>query len=281
MIGIIGGTGLYRMSDLRITEERSMNTPFGQPSSALMLGTLGDRPVAFLARHGTGHELTPSEINFRANIWALKTTGVRTVIGVSAVGSLRQALEPGDLVLPAQYLDVTRGQRVGSFFGGGLVAHVSTARPSCPAIAAEIASAAQSLGYRLHTDKNYACVEGPRLGTRAESFMLRGAGADLVGMTNVPEAFLACEAQMSYCTIALVTDYDCWQEDPSQHVTLEVALDLFARNLQRVQKLLAEVVRTHREDDARPSRHLLSKALVTPRERMTPAQRELVELLLR
>jgi 5'-methylthioadenosine phosphorylase len=269
MIGIIGGTGLYRMADLRIVEERLVETPFGPPSSAVMLGRLGKRDVAFLARHGAGHQLTPSEINFRANIWALKSVGVRTVIGVSAVGSLREEL------------DFTRGRRIGSFFGNGLVAHVSTARPSCPDIAAEIVAAAGKLGYLIHSDKTYACVEGPRLGTRAESFMLRGAGADLVGMTNVPEAFLACEAQMSYCTIAVVTDYDCWQDDPSQHVTLEMAMTLFGRNLQRVQKLLAKVVAAHKVNDRRASRHLLEKAIVTSRERMTPEHRELVELLLR
>ena len=281
MIGIIGGTGLYRMADLRIVEERLVATPFGPPSSAVMLGRLGKCDLAFLARHGTGHELTPSEINFRANLWALKSVGVRTVIGVSAVGSLRKELTPGDLALPSQYIDFTRGRRIGSFFGNGLVAHVSTARPSCPDIAAEIVAAADKLGYLVHTDKTYACVEGPRLGTRAESFMLRSAGADLVGMTNVPEAFLACEAQMSYCTIALVTDYDCWQDDPSQHVTLEMALTLFGRNLQRVQKLLAKVVAAHKIDNRRASRHLLEKAIVTPRERMTSEHRELVDLLLR
>jgi 5'-methylthioadenosine phosphorylase len=281
MIGIIGGTGLYRMANLRIVEEQTVATPFGPPSSAVMLGRMADRDVAFLARHGTGHELTPSEINFRANLWALKSVGVRTVIGVSAVGSLREELAPGELALPSQYIDFTRGRRIGSFFGDGLVAHVSTAKPSCPDVAAEIAAAADKLGLRLHTDKTYACVEGPRLGTRAESFMLRDAGADLVGMTNVPEAFLACEAQLSYCTIALVTDFDCWQDDPSEHVTLEMALSLFARNLDRVQALLAEVVAAHRVDAGRASRHLLEKALVTPRERMTDKQRELVDMLLR
>ena len=281
MLGIIGGTGLYRMADLRIVEERLVETPFGPPSAAVMLGRLGKRDVAFLARHGTSHELTPSEINFRANIWALKSVGVRTVIGVSAVGSLREELAPGDLALPSQYIDFTRGRRIGSFFGNGLVAHVSTARPSCPGIAAEIVAAADKLGYLIHADKTYACVEGPRLGTRAESFMLRSAGADLVGMTNVPEAFLACEAQMSYCTIAVVTDYDCWQDDPSQHVTLEMAMTLFGRNLKRVQKLLAKVVAAHKVNDRRTSRHLLEKAIVTPRERMTQEHRELVELLMR
>ncbi|MDW8260037.1 MAG: S-methyl-5'-thioadenosine phosphorylase [Gammaproteobacteria bacterium] len=280
MIGIIGGTGLYRMEALAVDEQREIATPFGAPSAPLVIGRLGGQRVAFLARHGLRHEWLPSEINFRANIWALKSAGVRTVIGVSAVGSLREEIEPGALALPSQYLDFTRGRRIGSFFGGGLVAHVSTAEPTCAATAAAIAAAAQRLGYTLHTGKVYACVEGPRLGTRAESFMLRNAGADLVGMTNVPEVFLACEAQLSYCTIAVVTDYDCWLDDPSQHVTAERALQLFAANLGRVQRLLTEVVANHRDDPTLPARHRLRQALVTPRERMTGAERDLVDFLL-
>src|SRR5207244_4657004 len=181
------------------------------------VGTRRGREVAVLARHGLEHQLLPGEINFRANIWALKSLGVRTVIGVSAVGSLRQEIHPGDLALPSQYLDFTRGTRAASFFGGGLVAHVSSAQPTCRATAALIARVARSQDVMLHEDRTYACVEGPRLGTRAESLFLRTAGADLVGMTNVPEAFLALEAQLGYCTIAVVTDYDCWLEDPTQH----------------------------------------------------------------
>jgi 5'-methylthioadenosine phosphorylase len=281
MIGIIGGTGLYRMPELEILEQRATTTPFGPPSSALMIGRLAGRDVVFLARHGTQHEHAPSDINYRANIWALKQAGARTVIAVSAVGSLRSELAPGDLALPSQYIDFTRGRRSSTFFGDGLVAHISTARPSCPQVAADIQAAAAELGMPIHANRTYACVEGPRLGTRAESFMLRNAGADLVGMTNVPEVFLACEAQISYCTIALVTDYDCWLEDPAQHVTLEQTLSLFAQNLARVQRLLAAAVVRHRAQDDRPSRHLLERAIVTPRERMTAAQRDLVDVLLR
>ena len=167
---------------------------------------------------------------------------MRTVVGVSATGSLREGLKPGDLALPSQYLDFTRGGRAASFFGNGVVAHVSTAHPSCAATARHIAGCAATLGFPIQVDQTYACVEGPRLGTRAESQFLRGAGADLVGMTNVPEAFLACEAQLGYCTIALVTDYDCWLDDPAQHVTAAMALTLFRQNLGRVQLLLARVV---------------------------------------
>lgn len=279
MIGIVGGTGLYRMAALEVTGTREIETPFGPPSAPLVLGTLAGRPVAFLARHGLGHELIPSEINFRANVWALKRVGVRTIVGVSAVGSLREELKPGDLALPDQYLDFTRGRRAGSFFGDGLVAHVSTAHPVCLDTAALVAECARELGMPIHEGCTYACVEGPRLGTRAESFFLRSAGAHLVGMTNVPEAFLALEAQLGYCTIALVTDYDCWLDDPSQHATADQVLGLFQANLERVQQLLIAVVSRYREDDARPCRRALTGAIVTPRDRLTAAQRELLDFL--
>ena len=256
-------------------------TPFGAPSSPVVRGTLHGREVAFLARHGPGHQLLPGEINFRANIWALKSLGVRTLIGVSAVGSLREEIRPGDLALPAQYLDFTKGGRAASFFGGGLVAHVSTAHPSCGTTAALLARVARAQGVPLHREKTYACVEGPRLGTRAESLFLRGAGADLVGMTNVPEAFLALEAQIGYCTIAVATDYDCWLEDPAQHVSAQQVLAQFRASLEQVQQLLAASVAQYEEDETRPCRSALRGALVTPREQMTADQRALVELLLR
>ena len=281
MIGIIGGTGLYAMAELESARAEECMTPFGAPSSPLVRGTLRGREVAFLARHGLQHQLLPGEINFRANIWALKSIGVRTIIGVSAVGSLREALRPGDLALPAQYLDLTKGVRAASFFGSGLVAHVSTAQPSCPATAALIARTGRTLGLQLHEGQTYACVEGPRLGTRAESLFMRQAGADLVGMTNVPEAFLALEAQLGYCTIAVVTDYDCWLEDPAQHVSAEQVLAQFRGRLAQVQQLLAAAVAAYTEDESRPCRHALRGALVTAPEQMTPQQRELVELLLR
>ncbi|HTT01219.1 MAG TPA: S-methyl-5'-thioadenosine phosphorylase [Steroidobacteraceae bacterium] len=279
MIGIIGGTGLYGMEELELTEKRTIDTPFGAPSAPLMLGSMRARPVAFLARHGLAHELIPGEINFRANVWALKSVGVRTVIGVSAVGSLRAELAPGDLALPAQYLDFTKGRRAASYFGNGLVAHVAMARPICAATADLVARSASELGIQMHESCTYACVEGPRFGTRAESFLLRDAGADVVGMTNVPEAFLACEAQLSYCSIAVVTDYDSWMDDPAQHVTAELALQHFRANLARIQQLLARVVANHREDEALPSRHTLEGALVTARERMTDAQRAVIDFL--
>ena len=280
MIGIIGGTGLYRMEALQVTQTREVSTPFGPPSSPIVLGVLQGRDVAFLARHGLHHDLLPGDINFRANIWALKSVGVRTVIGVSAVGSLREEIRPGDLSLPSQYLDFTKGQRAATFFGRGMVAHISTAQPVCATTAGLIARVARTLGTKVHENKTYACVEGPRLGTRAESFFLRGAGADLVGMTNVPEAFLAAEAQLGYCTISLATDYDCWLEDASQHVSADQVIALFHKNLGRVQQLICGTVAEYVEDESRPCRHALRTAIVTPREQMTDEQRGIVDFLL-
>lgn len=280
MIGIIGGTGLYRMAALRVTQTRELTTPFGAPSAPVVLGELNGREVAFLARHGLQHDLLPGEINYRANIWALKSIGVRTVIGVSAVGSLREEIRPGDISLPSQYLDFTKGNRAATFFGRGMVAHISTAQPVCRATAALIARVARTLGTPLHENKTYACVEGPRLGTRAESFFLRGAGADLVGMTNVPEAFLAAEAQIGYCTISLATDYDCWLEDASQHVSVDQVIALFHENLSAVQTLIAGVVAEYVEDETRPCRSALRAALVTQREHLSDENRAIVDFLL-
>jgi 5'-methylthioadenosine phosphorylase len=279
MIGIIGGTGLYQMDELQVTAVREITTPFGAPSSPIVLGILQGRNVAFLARHGLHHDLLPSEINYRGNVWALKSLGVRTIIGVSAVGSLREEIRPGDLALASQYLDFTKGLRASTFFGRGLVAHVSTAHPTCSSTAALIARTAQSLELTLHDDKTHAVVEGPRFGTRAESLFLRNSGADLVGMTNIPEVFLACEAQLGYCTVAVATDYDCWLEDPRHHVSAEEVNKLFRGNLERVQQLLANVVADYTEDESRPCRRALQGAIITPRERMTADQRTLVGFL--
>jgi 5'-methylthioadenosine phosphorylase len=281
MIGIIGGTGLYRMEGLEVTHSSEIRTPFGAPSGPVMRGRLAAREIAFLPRHGLHHDLLPSEINFRANIWALKSVGVRTVIGVSAVGSLREEIRPGDLALPSQYLDFTKGLRAPSFFGKGLVAHVSTAHPTCAHTAALIGRVADSIGQPIHREKTYACVEGPRLGTRAESFWLRGAGADLVGMTNVPEAFLALEAQLGYCVITVATDYDCWLDDVSQHVSAEQVIGQFRASLARVQRLIAAVAAEYVEDETRPCRRALAAAVVTPREQLSGEQQALLDFLLR
>lgn len=280
MLGIIGGTGLYAMRGLTKLRAQEVQTPYGAPSGPLMRGALAGREVAFLARHGEGHRLLPGEINFRANIWALKSVGVRTVIAVSAVGSLREEIRPGDLTLPSQYLDFTRGSRQASFFGQGVVAHISSAQPVCQSTAALIARVARSLSLTVHEGCTYACVEGPRLGTRAESLCLRGAGADVVGMTNVPEVFLALEAQLGYSSITLATDYDAWLEDPAQHASAAQIIALFRDNLERVQQLLAAVAAEYSEDESRPCRQALRGALVTPLELLSAEQRALLDFLL-
>ena len=279
MIGIIGGTGLYQMDELQVTEVREVTTPFGSPSAPIVLGMLQGRNVAFLARHGLHHDLLPSEVNYRGNIWALKSLGVRTLLGVSAVGSLREEIRPGDLALSSQYLDFTKGLRASTFFGRGLVAHVSTAHPTCNATAAVVTRAARALELTIHENKTHAVVEGPRFGTRAESLFLRNSGADLVGMTNVPEVFLAAEAQLGYCTIGVATDYDSWLDDPQHHVSAIEVAKLFRGNLERVQQLLADVVADNQEDESRPCRNTLQGAIMTPRERMTADQRSLVSFL--
>ena len=234
----MGGTGLYAIHELEIMAEKNVETPFGKPSAPLVVGRLGSQEVVFLPRHGKHHELLPNEINFRANIWALKSLGVQRVIAVSAVGSLEEAIAPGELVLPTQYFDWTKGKRVDTFFGEGLAAHISTAEPTCSVLIAQLKSAGHDVGISIHDRRTYACVEGPRLGTRAESFFLRDAGCHLVGMTNVPEAFLAREAQLCYCTLAVVTDYDCWMDDPSQHVSVNQVIARYKDTLGLVQKVL-------------------------------------------
>ena len=247
MLAIIGGTGVYQMEGLEITKSMDVMTPFGAPSGPVLKGKLGKHEVLFLARHGAGHQQLPHETNYRANIFALKQMGATQIIGVSAVGSLREHIAPGDLALPEQYFDWTRGQRKASFFGAGVAAHVSTANPVSANLVGWIAAHAEQLKLRIHRGATYGCVEGPRLGTRAESHFLRQAGCDLVGMTNVPEAFLAREAQICYATIGIATDYDCWMEDPSQHVQVDAIFTLYRQSLDKVRQLLKQML-----DDALP-----------------------------
>lgn len=246
MLGIIGGTGLYKLDWVKFTQEQDIVTPFGRPSSLLKVGNVGDTSVAFLPRHGEGHTILPSEINYRANIWALKSLGVNRIISLSATGSLKDDIRPGEFALPDQYFDFVKDGRPKSFFGNGLVAHISTAEPVCAILRNEIASTGKELGVTIHDKKTYACVDGPRLGTRAESFFLRGAaGCDLVGMTNVPEVFLAREAQICYSTIAIPTDYDCWKDDPGEHVNIDQLLKRYAASLDTANQLLRHIIEQH------------------------------------
>ena len=279
MIGIIGGTGLYKIDGISNVSSRAIDTPFGTPSAEILIGELKGKKVAFLPRHGVDHQILPSEINYRANIWALKTVGVRKIISVSAIGSLREEIRPGDLAIPSQYFDWTRGRRKGSFFGQGLVAHVSTAQPSCATLSKKIQECSLHTEIPIHSSKTYACVEGPRLGTRAESLFLRQAGCDLVGMTNVPEVFLAREAQICYCTIAVATDYDCWLDDPSQHASVEKVIALYGKNVGRVQTLLKKVVE-HEDDSAECGcRSALKFAVMTKESALSQEQRQILAFL--
>lgn len=281
MLAIIGGTGIYQLDGLEDLGEHEIETPFGQPSAPVLKGRMAGQDLLFLPRHGRHHELLPSEVNYRANIWALKKLGATQVIGLSAVGSLQEEIAPGDLSLPDQYFDFVKGDREKTFFGNGLAAHVSTAEPTSKCLADGIERAAASVGQAVHRNKTYACVDGPRLGTRAESFFLRGAaGCDLVGMTNVPEVFLAREAQLCYCTIAIATDYDCWLDDPAQHVSVEQVIARYGESLEKAKQVLTAYI-TQGEfcDDDCSCRKSLASAVLTPREVLSAEQKDLLDLL--
>ena len=279
MLAVIGGSGFYHIDGLEIIERQEVSTPYGALSAPLTFVRHHGNNAVFLPRHGEQHSLLPSEINYRANIWALKSVGVKQAIAVSAAGSLRQELAPGSFVVPSQYVDHTKGGRAGTFFGGGLVAHVSTAQPACPLLGKALLHAVSALGYTASGDKTYVCVEGPRLGTRAESFFLRdGIGADIVGMTNVPEVFLAREAQISYATLAVVTDYDCWHEAPEQHVTVEEVIKRFGESIAQARQIVEKVLSSPPPiNDAH--RCVLAQAMLTPPTAQTEEHRALLTVL--
>jgi len=239
-IGIIGGSGLYDMAELSDREERQVSTPFGDPSAAYVIGTLRGQRVAFLARHGIGHRLMPSELNFRANVYGFKTLGVEYILSASAVGSLKEQYKPLDLVIPDQFVDRTRG-RVSTFFGRGLVAHVGFAHPFCSILSEVAFRAALTSSATVHKGGTYVCMEGPQFSTFAESNLYRSWGMDIIGMTNLQEAKLAREAEICYTTIALVTDYDCWHPD-HDHVTVDMIIANLTQNAKMAQAVIAEAV---------------------------------------
>ncbi len=280
MLAIIGGSGLYALDELKVTAEHDIDTPFGKPSAPIVEGTAFGNTVLFLPRHGRNHEFLPSEVNFRANIYALKKLGATTVLSISASGSLQEEIAPGDLALASQYFDHTRGFRKSSFFGEGVTAHISTAEPTCPVLAQDVLKAASAIYVTIHSNKTYACVEGPRLGTKAESFFLRGAaGCDIVGMTNVPEAFLAREAQMGYVTLAIATDYDCWHEDPDEHVNVEAVFAVYFENIGKIKKIILKLLENGVSETPEKIRNALSGAIMTPDERLSEAQKEWLGVL--
>jgi 5'-methylthioadenosine phosphorylase len=239
-IGIIGGSGLYDMAELTDRREVAIDTPFGAPSGPYITGALAGRPVAFLARHGVGHRLLPSEINYRANIYGFKTLGVERILSASAVGSLKEGYAPLDLVIPDQFFDRTKG-RISTFFGNGLVGHVAFAHPFCDELSDIAYRAAAEAGATLHKGGTYVCMEGPQFSTKAESLLYRVWGMDIIGMTNLQEAKLAREAEMCYATIALVTDYDCWHPDHDS-VTLDLIIANLNQNARTAQKVIANAV---------------------------------------
>jgi len=239
-IGIIGGSGLYDMAELTDREERTVETPFGDPSGPYTLGTLRGRRVAFLPRHGAGHRILPSELNFRANIYGFKLLGVERILSASAVGSLKEEYRPLDIVVPDQFFDRTKG-RISTFFGRGLVAHVAFAHPVCGDLAKVAADSVESVGARVHRGGTYVNMEGPQFSTLAESKLYRSWGMDVIGMTNLQEAKLAREAEICYATLALVTDYDCWHPDHDS-VTVDLIIANLMQNAVTAQKTIAEAV---------------------------------------
>ena len=281
MLAIIGGTGLYALPGLKIVSSEHQSTPFGEPSGELVRGTLNGHELLFLARHGKSHRLLPHEINYRANIFALKRAGATMVLGFSAMGSLDIRFAPGDLVMPSQYMDFTRGRREQTFFGGGVAAHVSTANPVSSSLVQAVQAAAALANQTIHTGLTYACVEGPRLGTQAESHFMRAANCHLVGMTNVPEVFLAREAQMAYATIGMVTDYDCWLEDPSQHVLASAIFELYGQTLGRAKQLLDTLLRQPLPVPETDIRQALTHALLCDPSTLSPDQLAWLKVLQR
>lgn len=281
MFAIIGGTGLYDLNGLHIEERLSGDTPFGSASGEMLKGQLHGTPVLFLARHGSGHRLLPHEVNYRANIFALKRAGATQLLGFSAVGSLHIDIAPGDLAMPEQYVDWTRGLRERTFFGQGVAAHVSTAKPVSPGLVDAAMQSAQGQGIRIHRGLTYACVDGPRLGTQAESNFLRQMGCHLVGMTNAPEVFLAREAQMAYATIGIVTDYDCWLDDPSQHVSVAGIFELYGKSLENARRVLDALLRAGVPTPDPQARTALSTAMLTPESALSDAQRAWMQVLQR
>lgn len=271
--GVIGGSGLYEMEGLRDAERVEVTTPFGAPSDAFVVGLLGDRPVAFLARHGKGHRILPTEINYRANIYGFKSLGVELLISASAVGSLDGGVEPLDVVVPDQFIDRTR-HRCDTFFGEGLVGHVSLADPFCPELSRRLAESAERVGARVHRGGTYVCMEGPQFSTRAESELYRSWGAKVIGMTNLQEARLAREAELCFATLALVTDFDCWKADEDP-VSVEAVIDRLHRNAALAAKAIGDLAAGL--DDFRrscPCAHALESAIITARDQISPEARQ-------
>ena len=278
-LAVIGGSGLYTMPGLEKSEERAISTPFGEPSAPIIVGTLEGQRIAFLARHGIGHHLNPSEINYRANIYALKSLGVEKIVSVSACGSLREDYAPGEIVIPDQLFDMTKNRKR-TFFENGLVAHIGVADPFCPDLSADILSAVQKTGATVHTGGAFITIEGPRFSTRAESNTFRAWGMSIIGMTASPEAFLAREAEICFGVMAHVTDYDVWHisEEP---VTVEMVIKTLMKNTEVAQEAIRNLARSFSSKRNCTCENALADALIT-QPRVIPSEtRERLDLLVK
>ena len=276
-IGIIGGSGLYSMPGFELEREQRVDTPWGPPSDAYMIGRLSGQTVAFLARHGRGHRISPSELNFRANIWGLKMLGVERILSLSAVGSLKEEHKPLEFVIPDQFFDRTRG-RASTFFGEGLVAHISFADPVCPDLCAVLKSACDQAGVTSKLGGTYLCMEGPAFSTKAESNVYRSWGMDVIGMTNLQEAKLAREAEICYATVAMVTDYDCWHPDHDA-VTVNDIIAHLLKNAENASKVVAAAVALLKPNRGCKCGTALSHALITDRNAVPESTMAKLELL--
>jgi 5'-methylthioadenosine phosphorylase len=277
-IGIIGGSGLYHMPGFESQEEVRLETPFGQPSDAYVVGSLEGKQVAFLSRHGRGHRIQPSDINFRANIYGMKMLGVERIFSVSAVGSLKEEHKPLEFVIPDQFFDRTRG-RISTFFGDGVVAHIAFADPVCPQLSSLLEASSKAMEVVGKKGGTYLCMEGPAFSTRAESNVYRQWGMDVIGMTNLQEAKLAREAEICYVTLAMVTDYDCWHQSHDA-VTVDQILATMGKNVENAQRVVREAVRTLPSDRPCGCGHALRHAILTSRDAITAQAKERLGLLI-
>jgi 5'-methylthioadenosine phosphorylase len=278
LIGIIGGSGLYEMDGLEILREERVRTPFGDPSDRYIVGRLEGRPVAFLARHGRGHTLMPSELNFRANIFGFKLLGAEWILSASAVGSMKEEVKPLDILIPDQFFDRTNG-RAGTFFGNGLIVHVSVADPTCHVLGDVLYRAGRQVGATMHKGGTYLCIEGPQFSTRAESRIYRGWGVDVIGMTNLQEAKLAREAEICYATMALITDYDVWHET-EEDVSVDSVVAVLRQNAATARAVLRAAVTMIPAERSCACAHALRDAIITAREKVPAGvKRELAPIV--
>jgi 5'-methylthioadenosine phosphorylase len=277
-LGVIGGSGLYELPGLAATEELKVDTPYGAPSDAIVRGRLGSTTMLFLPRHGRGHRFSPSDINYRANVCAMKKLGATHLVSVSAVGSMQEHIRPGDLVVVDQFIDLTK-RRQSTFFDGGIAAHVAMADPVCPLLAEATLRCAEKVGAVVHRGGTYVCIEGPQFSTRAESFLYRSWGVSVIGMTNMPEAKLAREAELPYVTVAIATDYDCWHQ-AEEAVTVSAILAVLRKGLAMTQALIVELSASLPDPDKSPAHGALEVAVLTDRATLSPAKRAELDWLL-